>query len=379
MALSSTVPVGTALVWHAPGYIHPLVMTLADKGYEVTLACGHDDVLEAAIRNPPDLVLIYLQHSGEAGYELCQILRSLETTNLLPIVLVGHRSDRCELVKSLRYGGSDYIQVPMDEEESWLRLNRYLHPVQVVRRLQTEKVTLNERVSAYDQMIRRQEEIQASLTEENHYLQQLAFVDGLTQVANRRSFNQAIAQLHREAYQSQQPVSLLLCDIDYFKQYNDTYGHPAGDRCLYSVAQAIVRGAHRQRDYVARYGGEEFAVLLPSTDLAGAQQVAQSVQQEIARERILHRTSLVQPQVSLSIGVCTLVPDSPQASHQVLVHGADKALYTAKSRGRNLVVANTYGKLVPIAGLGAKSSAEVTPSRLLTADVQWQNPSRLSA
>ena len=188
-------------------------------------------------------------------------------------MLLGSRSEESELVKSLRCGGSDYVQLPMNKEESWLRLNRHLYTGQVVRRLQIEKETLNKRMSAYDQIIRRQEAIQATLAEENRNLQRLAFVDGLTQVANRRGFNQTIAQLWQRAYQLEQPVSLLLCDIDYFKRYNDTYGHPTGDTCLYSVAQAIVKGAHRQGDYVARYGGEEFAVLLPATDLAGAQQV----------------------------------------------------------------------------------------------------------
>ena len=156
----------------------------------------------------------------------------------------------------------------MDAEESWLRISRHLHTAQVMRQLQVEKASLNKMVSAYDQMIQRQEAIRETLAEENRNLQRLAYVDGLTQVANRYSFNQTIVRLWKDAYQQGQPVSLLLCDIDYFKRYNDTYGHLQGDRCLHSVAQAIVRGAHRQEDYVARYGGEEFAVLLPSNRLS---------------------------------------------------------------------------------------------------------------
>lgn len=362
---------GSVFVWQTPGDIDPLVMMLADKGYEVMLASGHDDILEAVLRNLPDMLLIYLQQAGEAGYELCRVLRSLELTSLLPIVFLGSRSEQSELVKSLRCGGSDYVQVPMDEEESWLRLDRYLHIGQVVRRLQIEKETLNRRMSASNQMIRRQEVIQATLTEENRNLQQLAFVDGLTQVANRRSFNQTIAQLWQGAYQLKQPVSLLLCDIDYFKRYNDTYGHPVGDRCLYSVAQAIVKGAHRHGDYVARYGGEEFAILLPSTDMAGAQQVTQAIQQEVAQAEIPHRASLVKAQVSLSIGVCTLVPDSLETPHDVLIHGADEALYTAKLRGRDLAVANTYSGFVSIAQSGTKA---VSACRLSAANLQRENP-----
>ena len=339
---------GTVLVWHASNDIEPLVKILTNGGCRVVFAANKEATLASAVLYSPDIVLISLQASGTSGYELCRTLRSQEATSLTPIVFVGARDKQPELAKVLRYGGSDYIQIPIDEEESWFRLSHHLSTVQMMRRLQTEKETLNKKVSAYNQMIQRQEAIQESLTEENRNLHRLAFVDGLTQVANRRSFNQTIAQLWQNAYRLAEPVSLLLCDIDYFKRYNDTYGHPAGDRCLHEVAQAIVKGAHRKGDYVARYGGEEFAVLLPSTPFSGAQQVANAVQQEVAKAKIAHRTSLVKSQISLSIGVCTLVPDSLKTPYEVLVHGADEALYTAKLRGRNIAVANTRDGLVSV-------------------------------
>ena len=353
---------GTILAWHASDNIEPLLSTVIGEGYTVTAAIGQEDVLAATLQTLPDMLLISLQASGEEGYALCRVLRSLEITRLLPIVFVGTRCEQSELVNVLRCGGSDYVQLPMDAEESWLRISRHLHTAQVMRQLQVEKASLNKMVSAYDQMIQRQEAIRETLAEENRNLQRLAYVDGLTQVANRYSFNQTIVRLWKDAYQQGQPVSLLLCDIDYFKRYNDTYGHLQGDRCLHSVAQAIVRGAHRQEDYVARYGGEEFAVLLPSTDLAGAQQVAKAVQQEVMSEQIPHRASLVQPQVSLSIGICTLTPDSLDMSHEVLIHGADEALYTAKLRGRNLAVANTHSGLVSIAPAAKSASTRYSLS-----------------
>ena len=364
----SSASASTILIWSASNEVEPLVEMLTNKGCQVIFADSKDAATESAIRYAPDILLVSLQTSGPLGYELCRLLRSLEATSLLPIVFVGARNEQPELIKVLRCGGSDYLQMPVDEEESWLRLSRHLSTVQVMRRLQTEKEKLNKQVSAYDQMIQRQEAIRESLAEENRNLQRLAFLDGLTQVANRRSFNQTIAQLWQDAYRLAEPLSLLLCDIDCFKRYNDTYGHPAGDCCLHGVAQAIVKGAHRQGDYVARYGGEEFAVLLPSTPTAGAQQVADAVQKEVAKANIAHRTSLVESRVSLSIGICTLVPDSLKTPHEVLVHGADEALYTAKLRGRNMAVANTRSGLVSVVG----SAKAIETGSLSGTDQDWQ-------
>lgn len=332
----------TALIWHSPGYLDHLVTTLADKGYQIFTSSHQDEILETVLRTSPDVLLIYLRISGEQGYELCKTLRSLEATHTLPIVFVGSRNEKLELIKVLRCGGNDYIQQPMDEEESWLRLNRHLQAVHLVHQLQTERATLSQKMSAYNQMLQQQQKIQANLAEENRNLQRLAFVDGLTQVANRRGFNQTISKLWQQACEAQTPLSLLLCDIDYFKRYNDTYGHLGGDDCLQEIAQAILEGAHRKGDYVARYGGEEFAVLLPTTDSKGAMQVASAIQVAVGQRQIAHAKSLVSNYVTLSIGICTLVPDSLQTPFEILIHGADEALYTAKLQGRDRAVANIY-------------------------------------
>lgn len=331
-----------ALVWNSSDRFDPLVTALADKGYQVHSGSERDEVLELTLRKSPDVLLIYLQASGEAGYELCKTLRSLEVTQALPIIFIGNRNEKLELVKVLRCGGNDYIQQPMDEEESWLRLNRHLQTVHLLRQLQTERATLSQKMLAYDQILQQQQAIQASLTAENRNLQRLAFVDGLTQVANRRGFNQTISKMWQQAYKAQTPLSLLLCDIDYFKRYNDTYGHLEGDDCLQEIAQAMLEGAHRKGDYVARYGGEEFAVLLPTTDSEGAMQVASAIQVAVGQRQIAHRTSLVSAYVTLSIGICTLSPDSLNTPYEILIHGADEALYTAKLQGRDRAIANTY-------------------------------------
>ena len=135
----------------------------------------------------------------------------------------------------------------------------------------------------------------------------------------------------------QQPLSLILCDVDYFKRYNDTYGHLAGDTCLQRVAGAISRGVKRPADLVARYGGEEFAVVLPNTNALGAVQVAELVRHELNQLMIPHAASAVSKYVSLSLGVSSTIP-TQEFSLEQLIAAADKALYEAKEQGRNRVV-----------------------------------------
>ncbi|WP_016925447.1 diguanylate cyclase domain-containing protein [Prochlorothrix hollandica] len=168
----------------------------------------------------------------------------------------------------------------------------------------------------------------------NQELRQLANVDSLTGVANRRYFDTYLAETWARLQQEQALFSLILCDIDYFKAYNDHYGHPHGDACLQQVAQAIAQATHRPTDLAARYGGEEFALLLPYTSPEGAQQVAQRLQQNIAALAIPHAQSNLDPHLTLSIGLSTLMPN-PASSPEQLVSMADRALYHAKEQGRN--------------------------------------------
>ncbi|MEN9279971.1 MAG: diguanylate cyclase, partial [Gloeomargarita sp. DG_1_4_bins_134] len=171
----------------------------------------------------------------------------------------------------------------------------------------------------------------------NSELQRLAAFDGLTQVPNRRRFDEYLAQEWQRLAREQSCLALILADIDFFKSYNDTYGHVAGDECLRQVAQAISRKVNRAGDLVARYGGEEFAVILPNTSLAAAMMVAERVRQEVAQLRIPHEKSAVHGYVTLSLGVTSTLPQ-PQGSPAELIAAADQALYQAKQQGRNCVV-----------------------------------------
>lgn len=179
-----------------------------------------------------------------------------------------------------------------------------------------------------------QSELYQQLQIANQELQRLARLDGLTQVANRRHFDKYLKQEWLRLAREQNPLSLILCDVDYFKLYNDTYGHPAGDACLVEIAQAIRRAVKRPTDLVARYGGEEFVVLLPNTDSNGAIQVVQFIQKKVRQLNLPHIASPIGQYVTLSFGIATIFP-SHNRSVQALINAADKALYEAKNNGRN--------------------------------------------
>ncbi len=172
-----------------------------------------------------------------------------------------------------------------------------------------------------------------ALKQANKELLRLANLDGLTQIANRRCFDQSLSQEWQRLRREKAPLSLLLGDIDYFKSYNDYYGHLAGDECLRKVAEAIAQTCHRPADLVARYGGEEFVILLPNTDVDGAIHLAKQIQTEIARLAIPHQLSSSK-QVTLSIGIASIIPQG-QTPPKELIAAADEALYQAKAQGRN--------------------------------------------
>ncbi|PZV07486.1 MAG: hypothetical protein DCF22_21955 [Leptolyngbya sp.] len=171
----------------------------------------------------------------------------------------------------------------------------------------------------------------------NQTLHHLARTDELTQVANRRFFNEYLEQEWHRMLQAQLPLALVLIDIDFFKLYNDTYGHPAGDVCLAKVASSLKLTVKRPDDLVARYGGEEFIIILPNTPLAGAMQVATAIQSHIRFLQIPHRCSQISPWLTLSMGVACIVPTS-QTSPAYLVDKVDQALYQAKRAGRDRAI-----------------------------------------
>ncbi len=172
------------------------------------------------------------------------------------------------------------------------------------------------------------------LWEANASLERLSALDGLTQVANRRSFDQTLAREFNRHRRTGEPLSLIMCDVDFFKFFNDTYGHQGGDDCLKMIAAALAATARRGGDFVARYGGEEFTVVLPQTPQNGALHVAEKIREAVEHLAIKHSHSSVADHVTLSLGVATLAPSEADTPEQ-LIKEADQALYSAKASGRN--------------------------------------------
>jgi diguanylate cyclase (GGDEF)-like protein/PAS domain S-box-containing protein len=197
-------------------------------------------------------------------------------------------------------------------------------------------------------------------------LKTLAASDGLTGLANRRSFDQTLAMEWSRAQRTKKPLSLLFADVDHFKLYNDLHGHQKGDECLRAVASVIGENALRPADLSARYGGEEFATIMPETDQKGARKVAERLRSVLAELRLHHGATSAGPLVTLSIGIATIVP-SGDVCPDLLLTQADQALYAAKHSGRNCVVSadNILGALAEAAG--ARDSATAVTGELRSA------------
>jgi diguanylate cyclase (GGDEF)-like protein len=167
-------------------------------------------------------------------------------------------------------------------------------------------------------------------------LEILTNLDGLTNIYNRRYFNICYEQEWQRMTRKKEYLSIIMCDIDYFKQYNDYYGHLAGDECIYKIAQTIKNSIKRSSDFVARYGGEEFVVVLPDTSTKGAIKIAEDIKDNVKKIQIPHKKSSISEYISISLGVATIIPKVDIPSH-ILISMADQALYTAKNKGRNRI------------------------------------------
>ena len=180
-------------------------------------------------------------------------------------------------------------------------------------------------------------QIEITLKKANLRLTYQANIDSLTQIANRRRFDEYIAQEWSRCAREREYLSLILCDVDYFKAYNDTYGYQAGDNCLYEVAQGIDKAVKRPADLAFRYGGEEFAIILPYTEGQGAIRVAEGIHQHVRELQIPHNGSEISNIVTMSLGVSSIIPDTRSSPH-TLIAAADAALYDSKVKGRNRVI-----------------------------------------
>ncbi len=236
-----------------------------------------------------------------------------------------------------------YLAKPWQPEDLKLTVVEAVHSYLQDKKLTEQNLKLQELNLELQRLTETQAEIIATRTAEledaNRELRRLVNLDGLTQVPNRRKFDESLPEEWLRGARNSHPLSLILCDVDLFKQYNDSYGHLKGDDCLKQIAKMIEKIPQRPADLVARYGGEEFVILLPDTPIEGAFQVAQRIQAAIRELAILHETSTINAYVTVSLGVATIIPKN-KVSSLSLLNAADEALYQAKKLGRNQIVIN---------------------------------------
>lgn len=297
-----------------------------------------DSTMHLPTQMSPVLVQIYYQEPLKLADQVNRFIS--ESQSLLQAKDSELNQDNPQLVYILKVRES--LRTVLDET-----VNQYqLESEQKIERLQDlEKSALGvtlvvltiEALFIFRPLINLVQKKQQNLESVNLELKYLSDLDGLTGIANRRSFDDALRGAWAEAKLSGKPLALIMCDIDYFKAYNDTYGHQQGDECLRQIAKTLQATLNRKGDFVARYGGEEFVVILPNTDLAGAITVAEGLRDGVLALQLKHEQSLVLPYVTISLGVAAQQDAFSMKNSTNLVETADQALYLAKREGRNRV------------------------------------------
>lgn len=249
----------------------------------------------------PDIILLDILMPDMDGYEVCRRLKMGSTTADIPIIFITAHFDEAEEVRGFELGAVDFIHKPINRIITRARIHNHL-----IHKLQKDLLRSN------------------------------ALIDGLTGVANRRKFDEDLLTAWAQCARERTPISLILLDVDFFKLYNDRYGHQIGDKCLQLIADTIANSLQRPYDLTARYGGEEFACILPYTDLKGAVYVAEQILANIRELTIEHLDSKNNHIVTLSAGVASIIPTSEEKP-DMLVKVADRQLYLSKNNGRGRV------------------------------------------
>lgn len=280
-----------------PSNIQTLFEIFKDE-CEVCMATNGIDAIAFCQTRLPDLILLDVMMPGMGGYAVCQHLKNDPLTHRIPIIFVTAQNDPEEEAQGFDQGGVDFIIKPFHANVVKARVRTHL-----------------------------------TLKQQSDLLRSLSLTDGLTGVANRRQFDKALEVEWRGAQRSGQPLGLIMIDVDFFKKYNDHYGHQAGDACLKSIAHTLKAGFTRSHDLLARYGGEEFAGILPNTQLEGVQKKARHLEKVIRALHIPHQHSAIDNVVSVSLGVAVTVPKKGENWFD-LIAAADNQLYLAKQAGR---------------------------------------------
>ncbi len=297
---------------------------LQQMGHKAIYADNGQQAVELFTKNEPDLVLIDVEMPGMDGYEATRAIRQscYDFSQWTPIIFVSSFIDDDSIVKGIEAGADDYLTKPV----SAAVLRAKIH---AMRRL----AAMRENLIDFGKQLR---EVNEKLLSSNQLLSELSLKDPLTRLGNRRAFEETLSRNCRSAIRDNEPLCMLMIDVDNFKSFNDTYGHQAGDYCLQQVAQVLKQGIHRASDFAARYGGEEFAILLADTPFAGGMHVADRLRMGVEALQIQNKRAPLGV-VTISVGVACSKIDGEFAS-EALVAAADAALYEAKELGRNSVM-----------------------------------------
>ena len=293
---------------------------------DITLLVCSDSAraVDDALAAKPTLILQDLMMPGIDGFALLARYRNEPSLADVPVIVLSAVVDVLEKVRAFELGAADYlVKIP--------------HPVEMIARVRAQSrahIVRKER----DHLTLELQRTMEQLADSNVKLARAAREDSLTGLANRRALDEHLQSEWRRAAREQQPLSFALIDLDFFKLYNDWYGHVRGDECLRTVASAVAGRARRPGDLVARYGGEEIGMLMPATSREGARAVAEGLRRAVEALQLPHAGRIDrEPYVTASVGVATLVPHLLDDARTV-IEAADAALYQAKRRGRNCVV-----------------------------------------
>jgi len=289
---------------------------LQQMGHTVIMAENGEQGIEAFMAQRPGLVLMDVSMPVLDGYETAKRLRAAFSDDWVPIIFLSGSEDDQDLERAIAAGGDDYLVKPV----SYVVLSA---KIQAMCRI--------------EQMRQRLLALTRQLATANAELERLSRQDALTGLANRRFFDYSLGAELARARRAQHPLALLMCDVDHFKAFNDTYGHLAGDECLQRVSRVLKETCRRTADLAARYGGEEFALVLPATPVDGAAIIGEALRCAVRDLRIPHERSSTAPHVTVSIGIAEYIPPHETTAESLLFR-ADQALYQAKQLGRDRVI-----------------------------------------